>query len=399
VKSGIVNDLRLCSSTTKASEATILTQHQNSAMAILESAIPEHLLRDRTLPVKTPPKYEPPFPAYTARFVTDIKDFVMAVFGAQYRNGQSNLAGSGLKKLRGFVDQGDQSARPEYCQPASVTENTGTYNEVLIAYWRGKAAYNKWAASSGFDQWWKCLDPESEQHGWFLELYLPSPNRLETVFSDDEVPEGVAHLRDGISGQIREHVYWGSMRDRMPESQTDELKGTKGYTKMQVPGDSTKQRLRVPGRENLAVIRSGQDWSGTTPHENELYLNTMHPVLIKGMDFLRDEGEEVGCFSCRFMDVLDPQTYQTGTDKTFGLAYFDDLSSLEMWSKEHKTHLDIFGRFLQYAKELQNQVSLRLFHEVMVLRPDQQVFEYIGCHGKTGMLASLSPVVDSPRSS
>ena len=119
----------------------------------------------------------------------------------------------------------------------------------------------------------------------------------------------------------------------------------------------------------------------------------MHPVLTKGMNFLRDEGEKVGCIECRFMDVIhkdDSNIEKLGpTDRTFGLAYFDDLASLESWSKEHKTHLDIFGRFIQYAGELNNNVSLRLFHEVMVLEPDQQYFEYIGCHDTTGMMASV----------
>jgi hypothetical protein len=31
-------------------------------------------------------------------------------------------------------------------------------------------------------------------------------------------------------------------------------------------------------------------------------------------------------------------------------------------------------------------MCLRLFHEVYVLEPDQQSFEYIGCHAETGML-------------
>jgi hypothetical protein len=65
------------------------------------------------------------------------------------------------------------------------------------------------------------------------------------------------------------------------------------------------------------------------------------------------------------------------------------MASLEGWSKQHKTHLDIFGRFIQYAAELQNNVQLKLFHEVMVLQPEQQFFEYVGCHPGTGMLASL----------
>lgn len=209
------------------------------------------------------------------------------------------------------------------------------------------------------------------------------------------------------------------MRDRMAAAQTDPLIGEKAFPnnnssssspeladkkEKQEIIDTRSQRIHIPGRPNLAMIRSGQDWSNTTPHERSLYLDTMHPVLTKGMTFLRDHGSEVGCISNRFMtctpknssSITTPHintsttttcmTTTTTTDRTFGLAYFDDLTSLEGWSKQHRTHLDIFARFLSYAAELQNQVSLRLFHEVMVLKPEQQFFEYVGCHDGTGML-------------
>lgn len=213
------------------------------------------------------------------------------------------------------------------------------------------------------------------------------------------------------------------MRDRMAAAQTDPLIGEKAFPnnnnnssssspefadkkEKQKTIDTRSQRIHIPGRPNLAMIRSGQDWSNTTPHERSLYLDTMHPVLTKGMTFLRDHGSEVGCISNRFMtctrknpssSITTPQnntptttcTTTTTTDRTFGLAYFDDLTSLEGWSKQHRTHLDIFARFLSYAAELQNQVSLRLFHEVMVLKPEQQFFEYVGCHDGTGMLRSF----------
>lgn len=214
------------------------------------------------------------------------------------------------------------------------------------------------------------------------------------------------------------------MRDRMAAAQTDPLIGEKAFPNSSSSSspeladkkktkiiDTRSQRIHIPGRPNLAMIRSGQDWSNTTPHERSLYLDTMHPVLTKGMTFLRDHGSEVGCISNRFMtctrinpssSIITSQnntttptttcTTTTTTDRTFGLAYFDDLTSLEGWSKQHRTHLDIFARFLSYAAELQNQVSLRLFHEVMVLKPEQQVFEYVGCHDGTGMLRSFCGV-------
>jgi hypothetical protein len=186
------------------------------------------------------------------------------------------------------------------------------------------------------------------------------------------------------------------MRDRLAVSQRDGLEWEKVEVEMKMErGDTKSRRIRVAGRKNLCVIRSGQDWSGTNERERKLYLETMHPVLVKGMEFLTDEGSEVGCLSNRFMDVVDHTDPTRPTDKTFGLGYFDSIASLEGWSKQHKTHLDIFGRFLQYAAELQNNVTLRLFHEVVVLRPEQQFFEYVGCHPGTGLLGSMAADVAS----
>jgi len=89
------------------------------------------------------------------------------------------------------------------------------------------------------------------------------------------------------------------------------------------------------------------------------------------------------------MDIVDPETGKADKERTFGLAYFDELASLEKWSKSHKTHLDIFGGFLKYAKRLGSGMTLKLWHEVLVLEPEQQFFEYVGCHGRTGMLGYL----------
>jgi len=190
------------------------------------------------------------------------------------------------------------------------------------------------------------------------------------------------------------------MRDRLPASQTDALGGETASADVEQPTIPTpaagvagsRRRVQVPGKQNLAIIRSGQDWSNTYPEERTLYLETMHPVMVKGMDFLRDDGHEVGCYSCRLMDIVDPVSHKPDKEKTFGLAYFDNLSSLEGWSRQHKTHLNIFGRFLQYARELNNNISARFFHEVLVLTSEQQLFEYIGCHEKTGMLVSLNSI-------
>ncbi|PGH13412.1 hypothetical protein AJ79_03691 [Helicocarpus griseus UAMH5409] len=356
---------------------------------MLESAIPEHLLQERTKPVSTPPNFDPPFPAYSARFPKCTKDLVMAVIGAQYATAAEE-DGMAMSTLLGFIkDSPVAQKKPSFWELASVTDSHGAYNIAVLAYWPDKESYREWATTSGFQTWWKMMNPAEQSHGWFLELFFPSIDRFETVFSDNEVPEGAAHMRESISGPLKEHVYWGSMRDRLPAAQKDDLTGERGHRAKKPTTSMLKRRIRVPGKKNLTIIRSGQDWSNTRPEERKLYIETMHPVLVEGMDFLRDQGDEVGCYSCRLMDIIDPVSHKADKDRSFGLAFFDDLSSLEGWSKKHQTHLNIFGGFLKYAKSLDNNISLRLFHEVLVLKPEQQLFEYIGCHENFGMLVSL----------
>lgn len=366
----------------------------------LESAIPQWLRKDRTVPARMPPGFTPPFEIYASRFPESIKDIVMAIIGVQYASADLN-DGAGLKTISSFISSNhvESSERPAFHEVAAVTDNRGFYNVALFAYWPSTESYKAWSTKSGFDAWWSKLEPGGEGgtgHGWFLEVFLPTAERFETVFNTTS-PEGSAHMRESLTGPIKEHVYWGSMRDRLPVSQTDELLGdeegqTNGNGPIKNGTSLSKRRIRVPGKKNLTVIRSGQDWSAALDEERELYLNSMQPPLVKGMEFLRDHGDEVGCFSCRFMEIVDPLTGKAeggGTNRTFGLAYFDNLSSLESWSKSHRTHLAIFGEFAKYAKKLGDKMSLRLFHEVLVLEVDQQFFEYIGCHEGTGMLRSV----------
>ncbi|KAM0649277.1 hypothetical protein ACHAO3_005893 [Verticillium nonalfalfae] len=357
----------------------------------VESAIPEWLVRERTIPPNMPTNFDPPFELYTSRFPRTTKDLVLAVVGAQYPSASLN-DGNAIKTISSFINLSSPSSRPGFHEVAAVTDNQGHFNIAVLLYWKSKANHDEWLATSGFGRWWDELTPGTHQHGWFLEVFYPTMDRFETVITT-EVPQGAANLRETMSGPIQEHVYWGSMRARFPVSQTDALVGETSHihprNETPAPPSATGRRV-VPGKKNLVVIRSGQDWSVAAPGERQLYLDTMHPVLVKGMDFLRDQGDQVGCFSCRFMEIVDPVTQKGGTDQTFGLAYFDSLASLEKWSKEHRTHLEIFAGFSRYAQKLGDSMSLRLFHEVLVLEPEQQRFEYIDCHEGTGMLTAAS---------
>ncbi|PVI03301.1 hypothetical protein DM02DRAFT_612378 [Periconia macrospinosa] len=357
---------------------------------MLECAIPEHMRVKRTCPVGTPQNYEPPFPGYCARFPEKMNNLVMAIIGGQYVSSAAD-GGAGIARIKEYVIEGPEALRPSFWEVVSVTDKKSAFNIAVIAYWPGTENYKKWAQESGFQQWWNGLDAQQEKHGWFLEVLSPSLQRFETIFSNHSAPEGAANMQEKISGELEEHGYWGSMRDRLAAAQTDQLTGEKweASTTTEQSNETSGKRVQVQGKKNLCIIRSGQDWSGTLPDERKLYLETMHPVLIEGMNFLRDNGQEVGCYSMNLWDVVDSNTHKADRERTFGLGYFDDLASLEYWSKSHQTHINIFGGFLVYAKKLNFVLSLKLFHEILILEPEQQSFEYINCHEATGMLNSL----------
>jgi hypothetical protein len=65
------------------------------------------------------------------------------------------------------------------------------------------------------------------------------------------------------------------------------------------------------------------------------------------MDFLRDQGDGVGCFANRYLTLLDEAGRPT--EKTYGLGWWRTLADLERWSESHPTHLAIFGAFMKMA--------------------------------------------------
>jgi aldoxime dehydratase len=182
-----------------------------------------------------------------------------------------------------------------------------------------------------------------------------------------------------MSGLVQEHAYWGGARDRIPLSQTDAL-APAGMPRVVVDG----ARRRVVPQHNLCLIRSGQDWADTEAGERHMYEHDVEPVLRAGMDFLRDDGLAIGCYANRYMRVIDADG--TPIEKSFGMGWWKSLADLEKWAESHPTHVAIFGAAMKYLLALGPAARLRLYHEVTVAAADEQFFEYLNCHDRTGML-------------
>ncbi len=344
----------------------------------MESAIPPHLRTARSRHRRVPDDYKPPYPSFVARHRPAVEKVVMAYFGVQHAGDAPPALTAALDWIAKAFAASDG---PRHWDRASYMDEVGYSNVVSVAYWDDQKTFERWF--SPVREVWTGGELGGGDLGTFIEVLSPSVASYETLFSSLGRPEGVATLADGMSDEIMEHAYWGGMRDRIPLSQSSEL----------APGGSLGiardgKRLRVKPHENICLIRSGQDWTDTESAERKMYLDDVEPVLRAGMDFLRDDGLSIGCFTNRYMTVLDRDGRPT--EKSYGMSWWKSLAALERWAESHPTHVSIFGAAMKYLSTLGPAAKLRLYHEVTVAPAADQFFEYLNCHEQTGMLKAAT---------
>jgi len=344
----------------------------------MESAIPAHLETPRTRHKRVPDDYQPPYPSFVARYKPAVGRVVMAYFGVQCRRSAETAATDALMEIAGLFASEDG---PSHWDRAHYIDQAGHANIVSVAYWDDITRFDAWFAPAR-EAW---TGKQREHIGTFIEVLRPVLARHETLFSSLGRPEGIAVIADGMSGEVQEHAYWGGMRDRIPLSQTDPMSPNGGPELIR-----DGARMRVKAHDNLCLIRSGQDWSDTEASERKLYLDDVEPVLREGMDFLRDDGLAIGCYANRYMQVLSADG--SASEKSYGQSWWKSLAALERWAESHPTHVKIFGAAMKYLSTLGPSAKLRLYHEVTVAAADEQFFEYLNCHPKTGMLAAVETI-------
>jgi aldoxime dehydratase len=344
----------------------------------MESAIPKLLQCPRACARRVPDDYTPPYPAWCARHRQSVKQVVMAYFGVQSKGPDPQ----GF--LSWIADEFRREGGPGHWDRARYSDEAGYDTVISIAYWDDPRSFDAWMDQPEFRGWWESEARSSERLGYFREIIRPRVERFETLFSTPDKPEGIAVLAGTMSGELREHGYWGGARDRIPLSQIEALEPAGRPTRVSLNG----KRVIVQPQGNLCLIRSGQDWTETVGDERRMYLAEMEPVLREGMNYLRDQGLRIGCYANRYMKIIDEQGVER--EKSFGMSYFRSLAELERWAESHSTHVAIFGTFMRIVEQLNFQLKLRLYHEVTVAAADEQFFEYINCHDQTGLLRAAA---------
>jgi aldoxime dehydratase len=152
-------------------------------------------------------------------------------------------------------------------------------------------------------------------------------------------------------------------------------------------GGTSGRLIEIVPHENLCVLRSGQDWSETVGDERSFYLKKVRPLLEKGMQEISLKGKALGCYFNRYMTL---QGDDGPLEKTYSVSAWHSLGQLEAWVKAD-THLAIWAAGIKHFKLAGEEATLRLYHELMVLRAEDQSFAYFNCHAGTGMLRSIRP--------
>ncbi|MDO8863351.1 phenylacetaldoxime dehydratase family protein [Haliea sp. E1-2-M8] len=321
----------------------------------------------------TPPDWQPPAPAWQSVWQEPADPLISAYFGLQ---------GDDPAKLDAWARDALQGALgPLSLERGSFRDQAGATNFLYIAYWR-ESVYQQWWREH--EAWWDSAQRLEDGVGYWREIILSPLERLETLHSTP-TPHGAGVCAAGVEGPILEHGYAGGARDRIPLSASHCLRETANIDQL-LPTTVTSdpRRVRVTAPENMCVIRSGQNWSHCNPAEKAYYLEQVHPVLLEGMRFLRDNPAASSCFSMRFVGQHDTQWQPL--EESFGLGYATDIHAFENWARDHPTHVAIFDSFMQMVATFGETMQLRLWHEVSVLPREGSEFEYIGCHPQTGLL-------------
>ena len=326
-----------------------------------------------------PSNWEPPVPAWSADIGENCTEVVIVYLGYQV---DKEVSEQPRAFHNWFASIQNIENAPIHVERGKMTDGEGYLNDFYISYWNSKESYEVWRNSSNFGDWWGSEDRLHETFGYWSETMIVPTERFETLFSS-ETKAGAASMFSEFRGPIQEHNYWGGMRDRIAISEVNLLKGNETQLTKKSEIDSLGKRIHLKTPKNLAIIRSAQNLSDCKSEELQHYNKEVYPYLVKGMDFIANNPEETGCVCSRFSE--ETTLKGESTKKTFGFAYFLTLEHLETWSHTHPTHLAIFNSFLEMAQSLEGQIDLKLWHEVSVL-PEGQVFEYINCHPRTGLL-------------
>jgi hypothetical protein len=327
----------------------------------------------------TPPDFAPPYDAYEAKYTAERKSLACCFLGVQDRGGRADEARSNARELLGGFDGA------AVVEQGWHDDTAGARTYVYMAYWRDVEHHRRWLASEPVATWLRDA-LGSPLVGRYLESAIVPPRGLDTLIADPEVSWGLSKLADRIE-LTPYHAYWGGTRDRILDSEHNELRNPGGpqLPKAASGLEGIGEIVDVLLPHNAVVARGGPDWSKCPEDELREFRSSVYPAYVRGGRYLRDNADEAGCYAA----CLVQETDAAGGDvpRNHLIAYFSELSRLEKWTRSHPTHLEIFGRFNAMVRKLDGRMpAMNLYHEVAVIPRGGLTATYANCLPLTGLL-------------
>lgn len=318
------------------------------------------------------------YPGRIVKFPDDVNHLTFAMFGIQAKEpGVAEPYRRALCELFKLTDGPGNMERSHYVDPQ------GYHCDVFMTYWVGREAFQRWVRSAPVAAWWASLPTDADSGiGFWREVLSPHKDRFNYAAGVEEKAGAAALLP---LEPCNKFGYWGSYRDRLPASKTDDFASPYQAMPEPVLRETQGKRIAISTPDNICFIREGQGWDRCGPEERKIWKNMMEKVVEHWVDFLRDRPAETGCASIRFCREQD---IATGADreKQSQFGFLLSLGHIEQAARTQKCHLAVRSKFIDMYTKPTFQPQMHIWVEVHVLKHDEIDAQYVNCHPRTGLL-------------
>jgi hypothetical protein len=327
----------------------------------------------RLYPLRRPEGHAPPIPRYSA--VLPQQDKVAVLF-----MGVQSTDAAALREVSFDGLKAGGEAAPVYVDYATFTDPQGYLNRVAALYWLKAADFSAWSKQPAIGEWRARIAGLSPIGLWW-EPVAVAADYMETI-AFKEYLRGFSGCPVGFAN-TEGTGYWGAARDRIPAAAYDLFDGADVVAEPDAAATKIPYRKIQPPK-NMTVIRSGVTWEHCEGEQLKDYQERIRPALDAGMEYLRTNPRDTGCFALRQVGCVSP----TGDElaEGYSLGAFVSLGHLESWAKDHPSHLAIYTRALAARKKYQEKLQLRTYNEIFIVDANNPPFEYFNCHPRTGLL-------------
>ncbi len=337
----------------------------------------------RIYPLRRPEGHTPPVPRYSA--ILPQQDKVAVLFmGVQ----STDAAALGDVSFDDLLKAGSDPA-PVYVDYATFTDPQGYLNRVAALYWLKATDFTAWSRQTAVGAWRERIAALSSIGLWWEPVAVDA-NYMETI-AFKEYLRGFSGCPVGFA-TTEGTGYWGAARDRIPAAAYDLFEGSDVVAEPEADAAKIPYRKIEPPK-NMTVIRSGVTWEQCEGEQLRDYEQRIRPALDAGMEYLRSNPRETGCFALRQVGCVNPD----GKDiaEGYSLGAFVSLGHLESWAKDYPSHLAIYTRALAARKKYQGKLQLRTYNEIFIVDAKQsaiRIFQLPSAHGVVAVCGGAGEV-------